>query len=93
MGRLLLEDFTLIFEEPPENPSGSSSAACSALKPLNRAGSVIEFRAGTLMHAFPAKVDKGHEIKALVGDLPLFRRPGKVRLDNLIRRLKVSSAS
>ena len=78
---------------PSQNPSGSASAACSALKPFNLAGSVIEFRTGTLMHAFSGKVDKGHEINDFVGDLPLSRRPGKVHLDNLIRRLKVSPAS
>ena len=45
------------------------------------------------MHAFPAEIDKGHEIKTFVRYLPSTGRISKISLDNFIRRFEMGSAS
>jgi len=49
-----------------DKPSRSSFATGPVLKPLDRTGPIFKFRAGTLVHAFPAEIDKGHKIKTFV---------------------------
>ncbi len=72
---------------------GQIAAPCPALEALDGSRDVLEFRAGALMHAFAAKVYMCRGVKPLVRELTVVRSTFQISLRDLLRGLKVCTAS
>ena len=64
--------------------AGQAVAPRTAPEALDRAGRVFKFRAGALVHALAAEVDKGHQVKSFVRDFPPGRGMGEIGLPQFL---------